>query len=403
MGVPFFLKSWEEIGNRAGEKSRTFVEDVGEKILEGGCRIASKYPRSFPMNPYARGFIGGFCADRNYPIPNYTPPTFTGGQCITEYRIIASCSAEHWEFDNDSEAQIYRATNYPSIDTQNYRVVITGKILGLKFIPGSGCPVDQVGRQRCDVGSHTINLEIVTETQTFLLGASTYTQAPFEGAFKSIGGRAYWDKNTLYDQQFEILRVDNFPDNCGNPPDGLPEEPPLERRDFRYNVTINNYNANGDIINENTLSLEFSQVNKPNFEFDVDIGGAKFETNINGFGGGGGGSSQDNENPEEDLEEEEQEELEEDEKIVEGIKYVLIRITKEPNKGKTILHKSAENNTYFAGYFSWLINVEGTNYRMPEQPIRKRKTIFKSPDDATGYAYYTVNNAGLQVTTYVKK
>lgn len=94
-------------------------------------------------------------------------------------------------------------------------------------------------------------------------------------------------------------------------------------------------------------------------------------------------------------------EEEKKEKNVE-IAFIRVEITTPPNRGKTILQKNSDDNDYFAGYFSWIVNADG-DYRLTQEPIRKQKQIFIPPVYATGYSVYAVNGAKFKVTRFVTK
>jgi hypothetical protein len=82
--------------------------------------------------------------------------------------------------------------------------------------------------------------------------------------------------------------------------------------------------------------------------------------------------------------------------------WVLVDIIKEPNSGKTILQRSEDDNTYFAGYFAWKVNA-GNAYRLEEQPIRKKHSAFLRPSNVNGYSAYTVNDAKISLKEYKVK
>ena len=92
--------------------------------------------------------------------------------------------------------------------------------------------------------------------------------------------------------------------------------------------------------------------------------------------------------------------VEEEEKKRTDIEWVLLTITKYPPGGKTLLMGNEDDNTYFAGYFSWILNNGVEDYRLEEIPIRKSKMAFRSPRDVQGYRFYTVNRAAIKSTIY---
>ena len=89
---------------------------------------------------------------------------------------------------------------------------------------------------------------------------------------------------------------------------------------------------------------------------------------------------------------------------IEVLDYVLVTITKFPSiKEKTIVQKIEANNDYFAGYFNWIVDNGGSEYREPSIPIRKSKNAFKAPDNVKKYAVYGVNDAEFSTKEIKKK
>lgn len=103
--------------------------------------------------------------------------------------------------------------------------------------------------------------------------------------------------------------------------------------------------------------------------------------------------------PEEEPPPEGEEEIEEKDVV---IAFIKVDIVTPPVKGKTILQKSENDNDYFAGYFCWLVEADG-EYRLTQEPIRKKKQIFIPPQYVTGYTMYAVNGAKLKATRYISK
>jgi hypothetical protein len=89
---------------------------------------------------------------------------------------------------------------------------------------------------------------------------------------------------------------------------------------------------------------------------------------------------------------------------IEVLDWVLVTITKfPPEKEKTIIQKVEANNDYFAGYFNWIVTLDGVDYRTPSLPVRKTKNAYKAPDNLKTYAVYSVNGAEFSVLEKKKK
>lgn len=366
--------NWRDIGENIGGAAKSFVQDTGEVILGGLCNIYSKYPKGLLVNPYGQGLMNGLCSDLGTPIPPPSSPSWTGGQCEVLYNCVV-----RFRSTNLTTFQQYEYTN-----TQGN---VSGAITGIEreyvryLAPGTSGSANSLGATEYKV--------YITNSQ----GGRRYTANFF------FTDGSTWDEAVL----ISVERADGLPDNCGDYPPEYPPDPPFDNNDFQYDVTINNYDGDSNITGSDTYNLNFTNV-EGDFNANLNLGGVDFTTNYNGFdfstttssSGGGGGAN-------ENLEEKEQEEKEEEEKEVPGIKYALVTVTTLPLAGKTILQSSSVNNTYFAGYFSWLIDINGVSYRLEEQPIRKIRTAFQAPDNATGYAYYAVNDARLQVVEYTQQ
>lgn len=387
MGI---LRTWEEWGERAGSGIKDYVGDTGEIVLKGVCKLYSKYPKGLVLNPYAKGFAKGLCEQVNEPLPDVPPPPFEGGKCDTLYYAWGRYTNKN---SSGCDGRGYWKSQY-GVNPNNV-VSFTPKqapwgAFAIELRDGNWILVRPINKNYYD--AETLNDEPAIPI---------YYRAP-EQECRNVNTPTYGHSFATT----KVRRKDGNPDNCGSYDPEFPPDPETDPNDFEYNTTINIYNNEGNVTNTENINVNISPNLSPDFEVSISLGDTNIDVDLSGYyvtnrrsGGGGAGTS----DTEEELEEEEQEEQEEEEKEVEGIKYALIIITKFPDKGKTILQTKSVNNTYFAGYFSWLVKINGVNYRKNEVPIRKEKTALKAPDDATGYAYYTVNGAVLKVTEYIQK
>lgn len=353
--MPLF-QPWGGQGEGLGEAVGKYMVDTAKGIAEGACSIASKYPKKYLVNPYARGLISGICSDTPTPVPQPDPPPFEGGQCPTIYAV---------------RYIVYSFSNQPFERVKS----LYGKI-GSFFLAGG-------------------NLFAVA-------GRGGRPDAAIATAFDLAGPYS----------RFEILsvtRTDGLEDSCGSLPDAYPDDPETDPEDFKKTIIINTYNSDGGITNTSEYNYNFNGGSTNIFGGDVNIGGSSITLDLGGIsvdvdnsrsigGGGGNPPGSDNQDEEEVTSEEGEEEVEvESDKVL----WVLITISKEPHRGKVILQPNQADNDYFAGYFYWIFNV-GAGYSYQLQPIRKLRTAFKAPEGITGYRAYAVNGARISVTQYLQ-
>lgn len=232
-----------------------------------------------------------------------------------------------------------------------------------------------------------------------------------------------------------VIRADGLADNCGSlPSTWRPILPPPQSGDETWNVDINDGDDVSLDIPLTWVDVNFEMPLTFNFEVGdivVDVGGVTInfndenEWNVNERSPEAADRefvSEDNDRIRDDIEreiedfrekyeedkrppdledfdEETEEDVEEKEETDPEIQFVIITLTQSPKKGKTILLSNPDDNVYFIGYFAWTFN----GARSIEVPVRKSRNVFKKPDWANGYAFYTVNNAKATVSTFTTK
>ena len=82
---------------------------------------------------------------------------------------------------------------------------------------------------------------------------------------------------------------------------------------------------------------------------------------------------------------------------------MLVTVTTPPEKRKTILRPNPIDNTFYAGWFRWTVEIDGISYGLPELPINKPSIIFRRPDEATGYRLHTTNGAKVKTQKLIQK
>lgn len=398
------FRTWEAWGEKFGSGTKDFITDTGTVVVKNVCGLYAKYPKRLVLNPYAKGFMSGFCDDVGEPLPDPPSPPFTGGQCEDYYYLIASSRVEYWSAGTFGGAGQFIEYLYPCIDSRETTLQILGKIRSVEFEIVGNCANPDRANPDCSLGRIECQIKVLDSIGYQTAPCILYKNNPFSSTTVVLSGSSYLKYGTIERKLFDFQLVNGNPDVCGDREPEFPVDPPTDPNDFNKTVTINNYNNDGNVINENNYEINIPLDLGNNFDVSLTLGDSSVRVGLDGYG-----TEDNNEKSPPKVGEElppevnEEEEKQEEEKEVSGIKYVLITITKFPSKGKTIIHPNSDNNTYFAGYFSWLISVNEINYRTEEVPIRKEKMIFKAPSDATGYAYYTVNKAVLKATEYTQK
>jgi hypothetical protein len=140
-------------------------------------------------------------------------------------------------------------------------------------------------------------------------------------------------------------RNDGQPDNCGDLPGQKPPDEPFNSDDLCFTIDDIKF----CIPNDDTI--------KPPFCFYND--GAKICIGDNGLTG--------------------------EDKPPDKLTWVLITVTKEPDKGKIILQDNPNLNDFFAGYLCFKVNVDGIEHYLPPVPIRKKRNAYPVPDGLTKY------------------
>lgn len=359
------VESWNNYHRRVGEVIGGAAAITAENnvimgaIVPALCGLASKYPSTWAAPPYTRGWVNSACNDAG--LPGFPAPADLprGGQCDTIYVVEYTAISNFGNFDRVSQ--------------------IRGPILDIYAVQGGNILADVLR------GEPPSRLTIVFD------GAGPYTDVDIKS----------------------IERLDGLPDDCGNSPDYYPPDPAIDFNDFTITInhtdgSVQNYTTSTNISNSTSISF--------------NGGGTTIKIGNDGVSISDGDDSAVKDDPpssdttttfipEDDPEKfdinkypapgDEEEGLDELEVENDMVDWVLVEIAVPPVKGKTILQNNPEDNDYFAGYFSWIINV-GSAYRLEQQAIRKRLTAFRAPENISGYRIYAVNGAKLAITEYTQ-
>lgn len=377
MGI---IKTWNDWQEDFGQGVGSGINDLGTGIANAACNILSKYTNTFPVAPYARGFVRGICGNTPTPLPDFPPP-FNGGQCAERYAIFVD-----WQFIPQGETEPVQERDLAFNN-------IVGPIEALTF------SVDNV--------LNRLSVRVVAP-QTGSSGSGNVFSAP-NGSFileESVS--------------FDLSRSDGQPDDCGDPPPDIPPDPEIDPNDFSPNISINDYDDNGNITGTNEYNVDFGGIDFGSFDFSLDVGGVNVNVDLGGFNIGGGAVGDGgkgatgledalgdlNDDIEFNPEDYEEQDLGEEEDGLEGVErldWVTVDIVVLPSSGKVIVHSDPQDNDYFAGYISFTVDLEGSVYQLPAMPIRKQKSVFKAPGGATGFRTVSINGASLTKKAFFRK
>lgn len=360
--------SWQDVIN-INEETGSFVGKIAKKAGRQVCKWYRKYPGLWDIQPGQKGFLNQVCPPLGEP-PSGGYFEWTGGQCALSYTVI-------WRYGNSSGV-------VPTINVGTNITSISGNIGPIASINTSVSG---------NIGTLTV-VDALNVTRT-----ATGTMPPADRIRKIF-----------------VRPPSGSIDNCGNTTDiPYPPDETIDENDFNFTITNENNTNN---YNTNYNDLDFIYVRPPNITFplNINIGGIDFKLDIDGFEFDTNPPNNDDLNDKlddiydkidnidledqpinlDDLDETVEEDVQEAEEEDDKIKAILIEVISLPKKGKTIILPNVDDNTFFAGYFSWTLN----DYRSTELPIRKRKNVFVKPSWATGYRAYTVNLARIKIKTY---
>jgi hypothetical protein len=395
---------WEDIRG----DNLPFGGQIAKGVRGFACNIWNKYPDRLaydrdPLLSPAKFFWNIVCAEEGVN-RQPTPPPFQGGQCSGVLYTV------------DLDANLYIVFQNQFIG----RIIRTIQIVG---------PIAQAGILIDPASGYTI-VGAINTTGTVVSGwATTRPLCPPT----CIPDAVDLATSTC---TVNIRRSDGLPDNCGNlPTQWFPILPAPQPGDETWNVNITEPGSDNDLtIPLGWFDVDFNLPLTFNFEVGdiiVDVGGVTInfdkdnEWNTNEQDNNAVDKDfitndndrirddiqdtiddlkdtieEDKEPPNpNDYDEDKQDDVDQVEETDPEISFVRITMARPPKKGKTILMTNPEDNVYFIGYFAWTYE----RARHIEYPVRKKQNIYVKPSWATGYAYYSVNGATADISTFKKK
>lgn len=369
----------DDLANSAGTRTGNFIKDVANDAANFVCELYKDYPGALVPNAldsFNRGLWDTLCEPRAPGLP--TPPSlpFLGGQCPVQYQV-------------SGDADVF----YPRPDvTRNYGWYCYSQ--GPGFSIGTELPSNLVAVLNSAGATSICNFVDPT--------GGTFTQP--ETGVKSI-------------RITSVRRLDNQPDNCGNPP--APWYPITIIPDNRKtkNVTVN-YNDGTNI----TIPMVYAPVTGQ-FGINVKVGDNNFNFNLGGvhiqYGAEENNETKQIERDVKDIKTTIKEtekyyyyyptapssggysvninvgKTSEAKKIPEELQWIKIELTDIPLNAKKQAGVLAQDITY-AGWFQFVVD----DFYLPREPIHFRKSIFKRPPGATGYSFTLYTGFKAAVSEY---
>lgn len=401
----------------------SFWPNAGKAARGLVCNTYSKWPKwsvggvevASPGWKAAVGILDGICKDDDEYVPPPQPSKqFDGGQCPCGlYNVKVKGRAN---VGTPSETDV-------TYDQQAY-----GKIGGIYVKSLGGTPpsyemgIQAQGYPSIGCTPAPIQIPIATGSRESM------------GTFSVI----------------EVTRIDGLPDNCGDPKPDYPTPYKFDPSpgDLVRNPVVPDSRGRGINL---PIGIVTSPLVSADFEVNVDVGGVTFEFNVDkvefNFGNKGSGSGTPGEfdgvpadtkrleqkiddltdltddtrervNVTKDLaqkndsraeeqqrkppndpsyEAEQKPEGDQDEEGIQGLKWVIVDLTRLPSQGNMIVDTVGQNIAY-CGWIEFRVKGRG----LPRQQLNYPYNIFAAPESADGYAV-TFTKGARGIVTVVKK
>lgn len=392
--------NWNDFNLNKKAGKRDMPTSLFEGALQVVCALHKKYPNRPLQHPLAKYFLDQQC--RGIGVAISEPTGIFGGACYVPYRLTGTCldlNRPSTGLPCRTPATWVFPLNIPGaiIDVTYTKVLNNDIIMTVSYKTSLNAPVNTI--------SSTIGW--------------------LKGKFEGTSTQMRWGvdcvesddiRNVTNIAGFNAVRVDGLPDDCGDAKPSYPPDPPPNLVDVKGTINIVSVDDKGIVVSNRQFDYDFFS---PQLSFPVNftISGLQFNFNWEGLSDGfdsgddGGG---DNEPPpwygnkkpfipeqydrQDDDEEEEEKGLEE-----EKLAYVVVRVTKDPDKRRIMTFSDPYLRHMFAGYFCWTTKKDGIDAQMPYETITKQSNIYKAPDGATGYRAYTINGAKITTIVYKEK
>lgn len=367
--------------------------DIVKSARDFACRLYSEQPGALIPNPgetVLRMAWDAVCPTPEYAPPPVPAPQYVGGQCVrVAYRVTFEFKAE---FRGQELTDNYTLDLFGALGKGTWRILANGLLW--------------------------------MEMECHGVVGSAYSDALI-----TVGREGYQTVgiNNIRLTNLTVSRLDNQPDNCGNPPSGYPPptiqppyvSPPItinhnDGTDYNITVTVNPPVPPGFGKPPPPVGVD---INGPNFKFPIDF---DFDGNVNIGENGGGGDSDLNDkfddfknewddfkddwdfdhNPPDldtdpDVNKDDKEpDKEGEEDNIEGLIGVKLTLTKPSSDAQF-----GTPTVYFAGWLTF--KLQGG--QVERVPVNFETGYFPAPAGATGYAYTLTKGAEGAIRVYKKQ
>lgn len=394
------ILNWNDFNQNKRAKKIDFNTSFVEAALNIVCEIHKKYPNRPLQYPPAKYLLDQQCVSIGNPVSE--PSGIFGGACYTAYRLYGTCL----DINRPSSGKPCKTPATWVFDS-----VINGAIIDVSYTQ----PLNQ-----------TITMTVTYKSSpTAIATQISGTLYWVTGKFPGSSAQMRWGTDCTEQADtravtsiagFNAKRVDGLADDCGNAKPIFPPDPSPNASDYKKNINIVNGDNNNIAVSNRSFEANFFTTNL-SFPINFTIDGAEFNFNYEGLSDGkddGGENGTDDKPPEVyvkpkpfDIEDLDIEDIEETEEISKGgipeVQWVVVTVTKDPDKRRIMTFSDPSLRHMWAGYFAWVVKTDNGIAHLPYETITKEKNIYRPPDGATGFRAYTINGAKIRTSIYTQK
>ena len=405
-----------DLSAKIANNTATFIEKLSEETRGFACSLWRNYPDFLTKNnalarSFVRGYMNNLCQDKLLPINPGIP--WTGGQCPNLYKVT-------WQSGYNVSPGVYNWTQVAESQLgigPYQRLVFRNSNTGAEFInvtPDNPRFAEFPWRLRAYRADGTFDERAFPFGDKEMLRLIPWSVVD---SGISLGGNSTISGNDYF------RRVDNLPDDCGDPPS---EYPPTNPQPSDFTTVINLLSEDGDTL---TYNLEYIPTNNLSFPINFNLGGIEVVFDLGGINFNFSLLSIDGiplplpdgqdpplPAPSDDVNRiircqrryvpnannynESERSLDDPKTELVGNKIEFVKVTLN-NMPKNVKQQFGVDgpNVIYAGWFEF----QAESYNFVRQPIHFINSLFVAPEGATGYAYTLYEGITGSATIYTFK